>query len=64
MATTSHTRDCERTTLLSLVWRLGEQETDEREIVETVVDGLSAGRVQLTGNFRGHEDAFFAAAER
>jgi hypothetical protein len=40
-------------TLLELVEALCEETEDDREVVLAVVDLLRAGRVRLTGTFRG-----------
>ena len=41
------------TTLLALVWKLGEEIESPGEIVETVHHLLDTEQMQLTGNFRG-----------
>jgi hypothetical protein len=41
-----------RTTLLELVWRLGEEAESDATVVATVEPLLRTGRVQLTGSFR------------
>ncbi len=40
------------TTLLDLVWRIGEVVDDDRAVVDEVLHLLESGRVRLTGNFR------------
>jgi hypothetical protein len=40
------------TTLLELVYALGEVTEDDREVVATVLALLRSGRVRLCGNFR------------
>jgi hypothetical protein len=42
-----------KVTLLELVQVVGEIAETEAELIATVVDLVNAGRVQLTGNFRG-----------
>ena len=42
-----------RTTLLDLVWRLGSETRRDEEVVDNVIDLLTSGGVELSGNFRG-----------
>ena len=44
--------EARETTLLELVHKPGENTTDDREIVATVMWMLSSGRIKLCGNFR------------
>lgn len=51
------------TTLLELVTVLCEVTRDDAEVVATVVELIRAGRIRLTGSFRGREARLAANSE-
>ena len=50
----------ESVTLLELVTAICEVTDDDHEVVATVVSLLESGRVELCGNFKGHEPSEFS----
>ena len=47
-----HSREVIDTTLLELVWSVGEVTSRDREVIATVSNLLRSGAVKLCGNFR------------